>query len=72
MKKIVIAVLLAVVLCPLLTGCGPGVVDSQLERETRYRDITELEKRMFVDDWDYFILMERSTRLSEWKTAVGF
>ena len=53
-----------------LTGCG--LTDSLEERERRYSQITDLQLRMLVDDWDYVWLMDQNSNLTEFHPRVGF
>jgi len=64
--------LLWLVLClgSLLAGCG--TLDSYSEREQRYNSWGDLNARQFVDDWDYFWLVERNSRLSQWHAYIGY
>ncbi|KPK84440.1 MAG: hypothetical protein AMJ81_05545 [Phycisphaerae bacterium SM23_33] len=57
-------VLLILLAAAFLAGCG--MVDSYGEREQRYKNITDMQLRMAVDDWDYFWLAERPSYLSYW------
>jgi len=50
---------------------GCGLVDSYPERERRIAHLTDLQTRMMVDDFDYLILLERSSMLSEYHPHVG-
>ena len=62
--------LLVVVCGVLLAGCG--MVDNRQQRELRYHQITDLNTRGFVDDWDEFWLYDRNSRLTQWHPRVGF
>jgi len=48
-----------------LTGCGL-TNKSYAQRERRYRNITDLQARMIVDDFDTFWLADRPTYLTYW------
>ena len=69
MRKLCILMALCVVFGLFLAGCG--TVDSFSERNRRYAQITGVQMRQAVDDWDTFWLMDHSTRLSQWDTRVG-
>ena len=69
MKKLVM--LLIVVFGALLVGCE-GMVDNRQQRETRYHQISDLNMRGFVDDWDEFWLYDRNSRLTQWHPRAGF
>ena len=49
-----------------LTVGGCGMVDTYRQRENRYLNITGFQARQAVDDWDYFWLYDRPSRLTEW------
>ncbi|HAU38490.1 MAG TPA: hypothetical protein DCX07_12345 [Phycisphaerales bacterium] len=68
MKKL--ALLLVLLAGSFLTGCG--VVDSGGDRMRRVGQINDIQARMAVDDWDYFWLYERDSRLTEWHSRVGY
>ncbi len=69
MKNLLLVLAVMICLSALLSGCG--MTDSYQERVWRYKQIDDLESRMFVDDWDYFWLRERATYLSEYYPHVG-
>ncbi|MHC4562747.1 MAG: hypothetical protein ACYS8X_08265 [Planctomycetota bacterium] len=78
MKKLVI--LLALTMGSLLVGCKRdpmdatlrnGLVDSEAQRDRRVRNITNLQTRMLVDDWDAFWSYERSSGLTPYIVHVG-
>lgn len=55
----------------LLGGCEtPG--ESASERSLRIRRVSDQNWRMFVDDWDYFWLVDRSSRLTRYHVDVGY
>ena len=68
MKKLCVMLLLTVCLCGLFVGCG--TLDSPSERYNRYGRISRTNARQLVDDWDYFWLMDRSSRMTEWHPRV--
>jgi hypothetical protein len=45
---------------------GYGVAYSPQERKARHRAIIDNDCRQFVDDCDYFWLMEEKSHLSKW------
>jgi hypothetical protein len=64
--------LILLVFCgSLLSVSGCGLVDSAQERQNRYAQITNLQFRMLVDDWDYFWLYDRNSQLTQWHPRVG-
>ena len=52
-----------------LAGCT--VTETQAQRNTRLKSITDLQMRMLVEDWDYLWLYERSSGMTQWHTRVG-
>ena len=63
MKKFLGLLMVLAGLC--LTGCGL-VNKSYDQRERRYQNITNLQARMIVDDFDTFWLADRPTYLTYW------
>ena len=77
----------AVLLACFLLGCGTksareaagmlqanlrnGLVDDTAERSRRLADITNLNTRMLVDDWDAVWMYERTSSLTIYKTHIG-
>ena len=45
--------------------------ESADERSLRMDQASKQQWRMFVDDWDYFWLLDRSTRLSRYHVEIG-
>lgn len=70
MKKL--ALLLILCLVSVMAGCCSTLTESAAERNTRYRDITQLNARMAVEDWDYLWLYERESMLTQWHPHAGF
>ena len=74
MKKLLI--FLTLVFAGLSVGCeegqrnpfviGNGMVDTRAERERCIYIIENPMQRQFVDDSDYFWLLDRNMRLTEW------
>jgi hypothetical protein len=63
--------LLVVCAASYLTGCGcPSTVQTADERNRRIDEMVKLQSRQIVDDWDYFWLCDKSTRLSQWDVWV--
>ena len=64
MKKI--SALLRVCACLRgVIGCQ-GETSTWSERQDRYDRIVEDDFKQFADDWDYFWLMDKNSRLNEW------
>ncbi|MFW6061922.1 MAG: hypothetical protein ACOC93_03855 [Planctomycetota bacterium] len=68
MKKLLILAVLGLAL--LQPGCT--LTDSFDERMQRVDNIHYLQSRMLVDEWDYFWLYERASRLTPWRITVGY
>ena len=62
--------LLVLMLGSLLAGCG--LVNSSADRERQYRQINNIQARMFVDDWDAIWLYEKNSGLTQWHPRVGY
>jgi len=70
MKKLLFSIVL-LLMAAILVGCGPGLVDTEAQRKRRVRQITDLQMQMFMDDFDYLMLVERNTYLTEYHPRVG-
>jgi len=70
MKQVVLLLAVVILVTSLMSGCD-GVAYSYGERMQRYRQRDYWQQRMIVDDWDYAILHERATYLSEWYPRAG-
>ena len=70
MRNLLILLVLVMVGSFLLSGCA-SLTESRAERSRRIDQITELQMKMLVDDWDYIWLYERSTSNTQWHTWVG-
>ena len=70
MKKLLLPIAL-LLMAAILAGCGPGLVDTQAQRERRVRQITDLQWRMLMDDFDYFMLIEHNSYLTEYHPRIG-
>ena len=64
--------LLVFVVCGavLFAGCNT-LVDTHQERNRRITHLSDLQMRMFVEDLDYLLLLERSSALTQWHPHVG-
>ena len=72
MRKTGILFALLLFLGSLMIGCTAGMTDSYEARKRRMRHINEIQSRQFVDDWDYFMLYDRATWLTEYHPRVGY
>lgn len=66
MKGILIAVLCV---AGFLAGCTMS--ESAQERDRRIRQQMALQMRMMVEDIDAVLLLDRSSRLTEWHARIG-
>ncbi len=67
MKKLLAAIL--IVAGSFLIGCT--VTETAQERNVRLKQVTDLNSRMLVEDWDTFWLYDNNSRLSQWHPYVG-
>jgi len=67
MKKL----LLLLILCAASAVGGCSLNQDSKERQRRMANISDLQMRMLVDDWDHIWLMERNSRLTQWHPMVG-
>ena len=70
MKKTLLLLAALVLTTMLMSGCG--VINTPEERLHRHEQILDLQARMFIDDLDYLMLMERNSYLCEWYPRVGW
>lgn len=66
----VLIILLALTASIFLSGCST-LVETPEARNRRYKQITNLQMKMLVEDWDYFWMYERSSSASQWHPWVG-
>ncbi len=64
MKRLFMLLVLGVTMWAV-SGCA-GVASSGPKRTQRHRQITRLESRMFWDDFDYFWLMDKPSKLTKY------
>ncbi len=69
MKKLFLLVVLAV--GSFMGGCA-GVVDTAEERDSRMKVGLEYQMRQAVDDADYWLLIDRSSNMTQWHPRAGF
>ena len=70
MKKLSILLALCILAGVVMSGCS-GTVESGAERWRRYQQIWDIERRQAADDWDYFWLLDRSSRMTQWHPRAG-
>jgi hypothetical protein len=73
MKIQTLLLALTLVATIFLGGCALGPIPGQSRQEVsnEQRVAFEEELKMFVDDWNYFWLIDRPTRLSRYNVYVG-
>jgi hypothetical protein len=71
MRKSSLLFALLLFLGSLTVGCAAGLTDSKEARTRRIHHINEIQSRQLIDDWDYFMLYDRSSYLSEYHARVG-
>jgi len=69
-KAVLVGMLIVMAAGFLLTGCAT-VVESPDVRNRRTKEISDLQMRMMVEDWDYIWLYERNTGMTQWHPWVG-
>lgn len=67
MKRLML--LLVLVAGCLMPGCT--MTETAAQRNRRVSQITDLQMRMLVEDWDYLWLYEHNTQMSQWHPWVG-
>jgi len=67
MKKLI----LLLVLLGVLTSTGCTLTETAAERRRRTYQITNLQMRMMVEDWDYIWLYDHNTQMTQWHPWVG-
>lgn len=68
MKKFLLV--LVVLAAAFFAGCTP--TETFQERNRRICEITDINLRMAVEDWDHIWLYDRSSQLSQWHPHVGY
>ncbi len=69
MKRLLVLIVLLAG-CFLTSGCAT-LVENPQARKRRLSQITELQMKMLVEDWDYFWLYERNAGTTQWHPWVG-
>jgi len=68
-RFILVTFLIAVAASFLMTGCT--MTETPNARNRRIKQITDLQMRMLIEDWDYLWLYDRSTGMTQWHPWVG-
>ena len=69
MKKLLIPLIFLVVSL-IAAGCST-MTEPREERNRRLSQISDLQMKMLVEDWDYLWLYERNTGMTRWCPWVG-
>lgn len=71
MRKIARTTLATVVIASafVITGCE-STTHSGEQQMKKYGRITEVNRKLLVDDFDKFFMLERNSRLGMWHTIV--
>ncbi len=64
--------LIAAVLCVAAFLAGCTVTETSAERDRRVRRQVDLQMRMAVDDFEMIMLLDRSSKLTEWYTHMDY
>lgn len=67
MKKLLIVAIMVV--GSMTASCTQ--TETAMEHFTRLGLTLDLDSRALVEDWDYFWLMQRSSRLAKWHSRLG-
>lgn len=68
MKKLLIVLVLMLGTLGV-TGCT--LVETRAARSRRIEQITDLQMRMLVEDWDYLWLYDQNQSTTQWNPWVG-
>jgi len=68
MKKLCVA--LALLVGSFLCGCA-GLTETYPERSRRVSQLSAMQMQMAVDDFDYIMLLDRSSSLTQYHPHVG-
>ena len=56
-----------------VSGClGPNTGETGQERSWRITQGWKLDRRMLADDWDYIMLINKNSTLSQWHQRMGY
>ena len=69
-RVVVLTILLALTASVVLSGCST-LVETPQARNRRYKQVTDLQMKMAVEDWDYLWLYERNASTTQWHPWVG-
>lgn len=64
--------LLSILICLTFALCSCGTVQTQVERERRWRRCTNLQLRGLVDDFDYIWMVDRNAWTTEYHVDAKY
>ena len=64
-------IILTLLATTILAGCTGPLAESRADRSRRIKQITEMERRLIVEDWDVIWLNDRPTYLTQWHPRLG-
>ena len=71
MNKLCIPLVLVLLAMVFVSGCA-NTVETGQERSWRIAQGWELDRRMLADDWDYIMLINKNSTLSQWHQRMGY
>ncbi|MBL7218513.1 MAG: hypothetical protein ISS69_00225 [Phycisphaerae bacterium] len=73
MNKHCILLVLVLLAMVFVSGClGPNTGETGQERSWRITQGWKLDRRMLADDWDYIMLINKNSTLSQWHQRMGY
>jgi len=73
MNKLCIPLVLVLLAMVLVSGSlGPNTVETDQERSWRIVQGWKLDERMLADDWDYIMLINKNSTLSQYHQRLGY
>ena len=68
MKRLLVVLL---VLGSMVMGGCASVTQTPQERDRRILQLSNLQMKMLVEDWDYLWLVDHNTRTTPWHSRIG-
>ncbi|MBC8372145.1 MAG: hypothetical protein H8E53_01015 [Planctomycetes bacterium] len=73
MNKLCIPLVLVLLAMVFVSGClGPNTVETSQERSWRIAQGWKLDGLMLSDDWDYIMLINKNSTLSQYHQRLGY
>jgi uncharacterized lipoprotein len=72
MRKTFITLILVLLAVVFVSGCSRNTPETRAERDFRVSHGWELDKRMFMDDWEDFWLIDKNSQLSQFHQRLGY